>query len=614
VEPVEVGLPDGGLDHAIDVPVPVDLADPGKPDPGKADPGKADPGKDADPGVNPGDVADTPAPDATDPGPDSSPCPGATGCACAAASDCESGFCVDTFGGRACSRVCGIEAPCPAGWECSSTTGPDGPVNVCVGPFLLCRPCSADPDCGKVSSGNRCVEAGPDGRFCGLACAADAGCPDGFACDAGQCRPSNGAACPCPEAFRAAGYSTECYRQNAFGTCRAQRTCDVACPAPEPAAETCDGKDQDCDGETDEGFPDLDGDKLADCVDPDADGDDVPNDVDVCPYFFNPGQDPADCLCDRDGDGIANDAPGCPPAAPSDNCPDVPNPDQADLDNDGDGDACDGDRDGDGDPNDTDCGPDDPAVFHGQVEVCDGRDEDCDGVPDDGLGTISCGVGACKATVERCQDGQLVGCTPNPPGTETCNGLDDDCDGETDEGLPPTISCGKGPCARTVIACVGGIPQECVPGPPSPETCNGKDDDCNDVTDETCPCPVKTFGGHAYEFCTAKAKWTVARDSCQSHGGYHLVTISSAEENKFVFDTAWSFRHDPWWTGMNDRKDEKKWVWDNGEPVTFTAWHSGEPNNAGYNEDCLDLLVFGLDYTWNDERCEEFANFVCEHE
>jgi Tol biopolymer transport system component len=62
---------------------------------------------------------------------------------------------------------------------------------------------------------------------------------------------------------------------------------------------------------------------------------------------------PAPPPSDADTDGVSD---------ASDNCPDVANVDQADLDNDGQGNACDGDRDGDGVPNDSDYAPDDPNV------------------------------------------------------------------------------------------------------------------------------------------------------------------------------------------------------------------------------------------------------------
>src|SRR5262249_5962154 len=53
-------------------------------------------------------------------------------------------------------------------------------------------------------------------------------------------------------------------------------------------------------------------------------------------------------------------------------------------------------------------------------------------------GTISCGTGACRRTVEACVNGAEAGCVPGLPSPEVCNGIDDDCDGSVDEAVCAT--------------------------------------------------------------------------------------------------------------------------------------------------------------------------------
>ena len=204
--------------------------------------------------------ADTPDPGYCEPG---------EGCfldPCTDNSKCMSGWCVEHMGEGVCTIPC-IEE-CPPGWTCREISGP-GPdlVFVCVSDFsTLCLPCASAEDCkGIGGTEDACVDYGPVGNFCGADCGNDGDCPWGFSCveatsaegtQSKQCV-NEGGPCPCSQKAIKLGLWTSCTVTNEAGSCDGKRVCTEAglsdCDAPVPAPEACDGIDNDCDGDVDDG-------------------------------------------------------------------------------------------------------------------------------------------------------------------------------------------------------------------------------------------------------------------------------------------------------------------------------------------------------------------------
>ena len=205
-------------------------------------------------------------------------CPGGSGCPCNENTNCDNTLCIDTPTGKACAHSC-IDT-CPSGLTCAQVTGEGSDVlSICVPKNpRLCDPCAESKACVSLGAADGgCIDHGAAGRFCGVICSNDTGCPTGFGCTnvttvegatTKQCTPKTNdgsagfGACSCSATAAAAKRSTTCWIPHivpgsaVVAKCAGVATCTaegpITCAAPEAETEVCDGKDNDCDAETDE--------------------------------------------------------------------------------------------------------------------------------------------------------------------------------------------------------------------------------------------------------------------------------------------------------------------------------------------------------------------------
>jgi MYXO-CTERM domain-containing protein len=148
-----------------------------------------------------------------------------------------------------------------------------------------------------------------------------------------------------------------------------------------------------------------------------------------------------------------------------------------------------------------------PMVTPG-TEVCNGIDDNCNGQIDEGTlpgvgEKCGNGLGTCQSGTYVCTNGKLVCNATGMPMPEICNGIDDNCDGVIDNGnfpqtgmpcLCPGLTQAEvdvgGVCKAGHLICRGTrgfVCEGCVL--PTAEVCNGLDNNCDGMIDTAGQCP-----------------------------------------------------------------------------------------------------------------------------
>ena len=136
-----------------------------------------------------------------------------------------------------------------------------------------------------------------------------------------------------------------------------------------------------------------------------------------------------------------------------------------------------------------------------------------------------------------------------------------------------------------------------------------------DAWNETMNAPMSSlvYKNHYYYVYNDADSWEDAEERCEELGG-HLATMTTAAEDKAVYDYVVSTGYDTVFFGMYLDVDQDRWRWVVTEGMAHTNWTEGEPDVGSYG-DCLYGAYTTSDASkWRALDTQSTTAYICEWE
>jgi len=122
------------------------------------------------------------------------------------------------------------------------------------------------------------------------------------------------------------------------------------------------------------------------------------------------------------------------------------------------------------------------------------------------------------------------------------------------------------------------------------------------------PSHAVRFSTSYYAVYTDKKSWSEAKKHCEQLGG-NLVSISTEEEQGFIFRHVKHLRLQRTHIGATDAGNEGQWRWIDNSPWRYENWGNNQPNNSNNGEH---VAVMFRDGKWLDIPASLECPYICE--